>query len=142
MVGYQIGINRGGSDVLDLDIHAQFAAFDRNGAGTDELEDAIGLEQFLQGLDLAVMAGQLDGEGIRRNINDMATENVSDLQDLTAVFGIATDFDKDQFTGEMIGRCQMPDNQDIGSLWSCLVIWSTRRWSPSTVMEIREIAGF
>jgi len=44
----------------------------------------------------------------------MCRGNISDLQDLTPVLGRAADLDENQLAGEMVGGCQVPDDQDIG----------------------------
>ncbi len=53
-------------------------------AGLRDLLDPVGLEHAQQGLQLAAVAGDLDDERIRRDVDDVRAEELDDLEDLAA----------------------------------------------------------
>ncbi len=69
----------------------------RDLSGSGQIQNGEGLEQFDQFLDLSFVAGDLDRQAFRLDINDFSPENVRDLHDLGTRLGVHLHPDKDQF---------------------------------------------
>ncbi len=65
-------------------------------AGAGEFLDAVGTDEFDEGIDFFLFAGEFDHDGIGADINDMATEEVSELDDFATLSGGGRDFDQGQ----------------------------------------------
>ena len=73
--GWQIDRRRMGSLVLRMPRHGDLAS-------SNELLQAIGSEEVLHRLKLALVARRLDGERVSAHVHDLGSEDVRDLDDL------------------------------------------------------------
>src|SRR5690606_6022164 len=71
-----MGCSRNSKGVLRLKFQYTFATPDTRDAGAHGFKNGAAIERVDEGLDLALIAGELDGIDLVGDIDDMATEDV------------------------------------------------------------------
>ena len=64
------------------------SAHERYAPGAHHLHHAVALEQFEDGVDLVLGAGDLNDEGFGVDVDDLGSEDVRDLDDQAAAAGV------------------------------------------------------
>src|SRR5262249_1302493 len=91
-------------------------AFEGEAAGAGELEDAEGLEEAEEGVDLLVVAGGLDDEGVGGEVDDFGAEDLVDLEDLRAGLAIGADLHEHELAGDGLALLEIDDFDDVDEL--------------------------
>src|SRR5882724_1963461 len=101
--------------ITKLDGSEQFGLLPRHGyfASAREVNDAERLHQGQKFFDFAFVAGDFNGKSVRLDIDDFGAEDISDLHDFGASFGIDGDFDEHQFAVHEFPFAKVLDLQDV-----------------------------
>src|SRR5690625_397606 len=107
----------GGADPLEGAVgHRAGAPADRDGAGLDDLANAVRLQRGEQRLQLAVRAGRLDRHGVRGDVDDVRPEQLDDLQDGGAGGVVRPHLDEQELALDGDVRLQLDDLDDVDQL--------------------------
>src|SRR5690606_5921982 len=69
-----------------------------------------------EGAELALVAGDLDHQGGRADVDDLRAEDVGDLHDLGARLGIGGDLDQAELAGDVVAVLEVEDLDDVDQL--------------------------
>ena len=82
-------------------------------ARAGQFRDAECFHQAEEFFDFAFVAGDFDGEALGLNVHDFGAENVGDLHDFGAGFGIHGDSDEDQFAVHVFALAEIVQLEDV-----------------------------
>ena len=85
-------------------------------AGTGQLRDSELIHQGEELIDLAFGSGDLNGQALRLNINDLRAEDIADLHDLAARLGISLYANEHKLTVDIVGLAKILDADDVHKL--------------------------
>ena len=112
-----IGLNLLGEKVEEPGkLFLQLATPERDRTGPGLLDDAEGSDELEECAYLVLVAGHLDNEAIRANVDDLAPENIADLSDLRTSLGIGLDLQDDQFPADGLSLDEILDIDHVDQL--------------------------
>src|SRR5690606_16982092 len=88
----------------------------REVAGAAELDDAVGLDELEERLDLALVARQLDHEVLVADVDDLRAEQLADLDDVRAVLRRGLELGQDELAGDGLAGLEVVDLDDVDEL--------------------------
>ena len=81
--------------------------------GARELDNAKGLKEAKERIDLRLVAGDFADERVGGEINDLGAKHIRDLQQLSAGARVSVNLNKDELTGDGLALAEVGDLDDV-----------------------------
>lgn len=81
--------------------------------GARELDNAKGLKEAKERIDLRLVAGDFADERVGGEINDLGAKHIRDLQQLSAGARVSVNLNKDELTGDGLALAEVGDFDDV-----------------------------